>query len=321
MKEKEPIRHFSDNVRDYAHKIVETHGHILSIDNVSLGGNLVEELQIFKRLTTSHYEPVVDMRITSENELGLTLYLDVINFCYRNPYSKNDYVYTDPEGKRIARATGLRTAMLNADVNWGNTHDVSKMNPKKWSEIIQLDNNKDFYLGENRGKRISEFAWKLSKAGFKNITDFLTFTEYDAEIILPILDQSRYFNDEFKKRSQLAVNMLNGVLKSRLGKELIGIENLTVMADYRLPQVMYNFGAIKLSENLYDKLTKQEIIESGSPEELALRAASVVIGEKLSKILGINEGEVDTLLWNLAQKMSKQNKLIIPHMLVATDKY
>ncbi len=321
MKEKEPSRHFSDDVRDYSHKIVDTHKDILTIDDFILESTFASELRKFQESSKSVGDPFATETLTPENELGLNLFLDVVNFCYSNPYSHEDYIYTTKDGNTIKRSTGLKTAMSESEVNWGNTREVSKISQNEWANVVQLDKNKDFYLGQDRGKRITELAAKLAQSGFKKITDFLAFSEYDTEIMLPILDKSGYFDDRFKKRSQLAISMMNGVLKRRFNKEFSGIANLTIMADYRLPQVMYNSGAIKLSEGLLTKLTRQEVLEDNSPGELALRAASVVIGEKLAKILGTNETEIDTLLWTLSQKMAKEGTLTIPHMLVATDKY
>lgn len=321
MKELEPNIFYSDRVRDYSRKVVMENRDIVTIDDKSVENELVGNLSEFKNLLKESDDPFATDELSPENELGLSLFLDVVNFCYCNPYSKRDYIYIDMRGKSIGRARGLKAAMTEAEVNWGSTREVSKISPTEWSKMIQLGSNKDFYLGEDRGKRISEFAGKLFQSGFKNISHFLTFAEFNTEYLLPVLDKSGYFDDEFQKRSQLAISMMNGVLKRRFDKEFKGLDTLTIMADYRLPQVMYNFGAIKLPEELKDKLMKQEIIESGSPTEISLRAASVVVGEKVSKLMDINESEVDSLLWTLSQKMSDEKKLTIPHMLVATDKY
>lgn len=321
MKDREPIRYFSDSVRDYSHKIVETHRDLLLIDNSILESTFADDLRKFQESSKLSSDPFATENLTAENELGLNLFLDVINFCFSSPYSHNDYIYTDKSGGVIKRSTGLKAAMSDAEINWGNTREVAKISENQWTNVVQLDKNKDFYLGIDRGKRIAEFAGKMAQSGFKYVTNFLDFAQYDTEIVLPILDKSGYFDDKFQKRSQLAIRMMNGVLKRRFDKEFKGTENLTIMADYRLPQVMYNFGAIKLSEGLLEKLTRQEVLESDSPEELVLRAASVVVGENISKILSINENEVDALLWTLSQKMAKEGALKIPHMLVATDMY
>lgn len=320
MAEKETTRTFSNKVREYSRNVIDTlSNNIISIDYNSVELNLLSKLRDFQKSSKSE-QNFVDTTLTAENELGLNLFLNVVNFCYKNPFTSNEYKYKNRSGEAIKRATGLKAAMTDADVNWGSLVEVAGLNDKKWSEIVQLENNKDFYLGADRGSRITEMAGKMLRS-FNNISEFLEFAEYDAEKVLPILGRSGYFTDEFQKRSQLAVSMMNGVLKSRFQKELKGVDSLTVMADYRLPQVMYNFGAIELSSGLKDNLMKHNVIESGSPEELSLRAASVLIGERLSKLMGINENDVDQLLWTLSQKMSAAGELKIPHMLVATDKY
>lgn len=311
---------YNDRVRDYSREILNVSGDILQI-NERFEIDLANQLIIQKAEINENHNLLVDATISEDNELGLTLFLDVVNFCYQNPFSKEVYVYASPDGKFIKRATGLKAAMRDSKINWGNTREVSQISSAQWNDVIQLDRNKDFYLGMDRGTRIAEFAGKLSSSGFKSVMDLLIFSEYDAGTLLPILAKSGYFNDDFQKRSQLAINMMDGVLKRRFDRELKNTTDLTVMADYRLPQIMYNFGVIELSTSLKQKLLDQKVIDSGSPEELALRAASVIIGEKLSKLLKINECDVDNLLWNLAHKMEDEKRLAIPHMLVATDKY
>jgi len=319
--EREIGRVFTDSVRELSRKIVDASSEILTINNEALERDLASRLQTLQNEPKSNSDLFADESLSPENELGLNLFLDVVNFCYQNPYTQKSYEYINKEGKSKSRSTGLKAAMAESGINWGNTKEVADLTPEKWAEIIQLDKNKEFYLGTERGKRIAGFAFTLAAHGFKNITGFLTYVEYDTENLLPTLNGSGYFTDEFAKRSQLSVNMMDGVLKRRFSKEFKGMETLTVMADYRLPQLMYNFGTIELAENLRAKLMKQEIIETRSPEELALRAATITVGEKLSKLMGMSEGQVDSLLWTLAGDLGRNGKLTIPHMLVPTDKY
>jgi len=321
MKEKEPKVVFTDRVREMSHKIVERSTDILTVNNLLIETDLVKRLQEFQNTPKTGPDPFVEDYLAPENELGLNLFLDVVNFCYRDPVSRQDYVYVNKEGQKKPRSIGLKAAMPEADINWGSIAEVANIDPEKWREIIQLDKNQDFYLGAERGKRISLFAKKLFFSGSSDITDFLISAKYDTDLLLPALENSGFFTDEFQKRSQLAVNMMDGVLRRRFSLQIKGTENLTIMADYRLPQLMYNFGAINLNEKLKDKLMSEEIIESGSDDERALRAASVVIGEKLSNIMELPEGKIDSLLWKMAVDMGLKGLFEIPHMLVATDKY
>jgi len=319
--ERETGKFFTDGVRELAHRIVDTSTEILAIDHEVLEQDLLKRLQVYQNELKNRPDPFTDEILSPENELGLNLFLNVANFCFQVPQTSKSYSYTNKEGKVLPRFTGLKAAMVESGVNWGNTMEVSNLSSKKWAGIIQLKRNKEFYLGAERGRRMAEFALTFDHSGFRNITEFLALCVYDTEILLPVLSNSGYFSDEFQKRSQLAVNMMNGVLKRRFNTEFKGMDTLTVMADYRLPQLMYNFGTIKLSEKLLGQLMRQEVIETGSSEERVLRAATIVVGEKLSKLMGIPEGQVDSLLWGLAVDLGRDGKLIIPHMLVPTDKY
>jgi hypothetical protein len=139
--------------------------------------------------------------------------------------------------------------------------------------------------------------------------------------IAQALIDSGYFKDEFLKRAQVALKMMGAVTAGHLGRGLNGINELTCMADYRIPQVFYNLGVVRLSSGLELLLIRQEPILSGSRAELALRATVIVIGLKLAGMMANCEAEVDTLLWEFSQQMDKSGQMKIPHMLVATDKY
>ena len=133
--------------------------------------------------------------------------------------------------------------------------------------------------------------------------------------------ESGFFKDEFLKRAQVGLKMMDTVAARRMGRGLTGINELTCMADYRIPQVFYNLGTVRLSAGLEAQLIRQEPILSGSREELALRATVIVIGLVLAGLMTICEADVDTLLWEFSQQMDKSGQIKIPHMLVATDKY
>lgn len=315
----ERIKTSAKDLRIVASEILENSHDILQINSEAVDGVLTESLRSFDsaNLSTEFSED----SLSAEDELGLNLFFNVVNFCYQNPYTKTDYVYRSSQGSKVFRSTGLKKAMTESGISWYSTSEVANMTAEKWRSVAQLDENSDFFMGEERGTRIARFAHNLEKMGFLDVNQFLSAAKYDTKFILAFLNGTPFFKDEFQKRSQLAVNMLDGVLKRRFGSNITGTENLTVMADYRLPQLMYNMEAINLSEELNQKLLDGEILETGSPDEKALRAASIVIGKKLSDNLGITEGKTDSLLWTLAVTLGRQNKMTIPHMLVATDKY
>lgn len=53
------------------------------------------------------------------------------------------------------------------------------------------------------------------------------------------------------------------------------IDTLTMFADYRIPQVLYYFGAIRYSDHLMKLLKQGHLLQNGCDEEIEIRAASI----------------------------------------------
>lgn len=319
MKEKVSITPSPDSVRELSKKILEESADLLKIDLNSVNQVLVPRLQRF--MLDSHPSTTREGNdLSLQESLGVTLFYNVINFCYKDPENGHEYEFRK-DGKVIKRSTGLFIAMMSADINWGDFLNVANLTPEKWAELTQIDENNTMFLGMDRGRRIKLFANKLVKDGFYSPGDFLEAMNFDTDNILPYLADSGFFTDDFLKRAQLNIRMLDDVFKQY---KVAGIKNtnkLTAMADYRIPQVFYNLGAVIISPKLEMLLEGQYPIEPGSREEKALRATVPVIAEHVAKALNIEEGYADTLLWTLSQVMAKNNELPVPHMIVATDAY
>ena len=90
-----------------------------------------------------------------------------------------------------------------------------------------------------------------------------------------------------------------------------GKEQLTMFADYRVPQVLRHLGIMEYSEALATKIDNCEELSHGGSDEIEIRAATVVAVERiLAKIsedpaltVAIKHSyEVDWLLWQLGEK-------------------
>lgn len=316
MAEREPQTSLPNGVRELSREILLQYPNILSINNNVLESSFVPKVSGYaqKSFNNASFQ---EEDMSQARELGLALFLDVVNFCFQNPYTKEKYTYTSPDGKKISGSSGLKAAMKNSDIDWANINNVSGISNSKWLEMIQFDHNRGLYIAANRGRRIVGFANFLHNEGINDLQYLLDRNVYDTGKILDFLDFSGYFTDPFHKRSQLAVNMIDQILKRTSDKSICSTETLTVMADYRLPQLMYNLGAIELSPKLEYLLRSQITIYPNTPEEKSLRAASIIIGEKTARALGVTEGQVDSYLWSMARETPQE----IPHMLVPTDCY
>ena len=106
----------------------------------------------------------------------------------------------------------------------------------------------------------------------------------------------------FPKRAQIAAADLwgSGAI------DFPDIDQLTCFADYKLPQALRHLGALEYSEHLARKVDDWVELEPGAPEEVEIRAATVVAVEELRDRLGaagrrLTALEVDWMLWSYAQ--------------------
>jgi hypothetical protein len=307
------------SVRTMAKDIIFHSTDLLTIDPSVVSGLLNQNLEKFQSRRTDNL--LTTPWLSWECELGLCLFFNSVNFCYREPSSGKEYRFTTRDGRPLKRTAAFFTALSESGLDWNDLNQVAALSPASWLELTQLGENNNLYLGLERRERIVGLANFMISMGIKTVLGFIEINNFDSLKITQALIESGFFKDEFLKRVQVALKMMDAVLEVRNGRGLNGIDQLTCMADYRIPQVLYNLDTVKLSPDLEGQLTRLEPVISGSRTELALRATVIVIGLQLANLMGINEAEVDTLLWEYSQQMDKTGQMNIPHMLVATDKY
>ena len=78
---------------------------------------------------------------------------------------------------------------------------------------------------------------------------------------------------------------------------LEGLDDLTVFADYRLPQLFRHWGIFELSGPLTQDIEALREVPAGSVEEVELRAATVCAGDRLARALGVSAWRLDYYLW------------------------
>lgn len=93
------------------------------------------------------------------------------------------------------------------------------------------------------------------------------------------------------------------------------IDQLTMFADYRVPQVLNYFKLLKYSDELLDLLNKNPHLEVGSEVECEIRGNSIAAVEKLKNYLSSNANAVliDFCLWDYAKQYEDKMKHIPIH--------
>ena len=113
-------------------------------------------------------------------------------------------------------------------------------------------------------------------------------------------DVARYgeLDVPFLKRAQLCVAELASALPDRLG--LFGdLSSLTMFADNLVAHVLRMDGLLHYAQDLLERIELGELLESGSAEEVEIRACEVQAVEELCGALGgqVSPRELDFWLW------------------------
>ncbi len=306
-------------VREHARDVLKDSSDILTLDTKAIDTNLIPRLEELHKVWTKL--PFTRGHRPFDQDLGLVVFYNVMNFCFQDPKTKHEYTYTTQAGKKLTRSTAFFDALSEAPVDWNDPKAVRRITLEKWMKWTQQSDKNVLYMGKERLEKAIGFANFLIEKGYPSVVAFVEADQLDAQNMIYAFIESGYYGDEFLKRAQLTIRSINEIMIAHRHLHIKRVELLTCMADYRLPQVFYNTGVVLLSDRLKKRLQNQEEILDGSSEEKALRATVIVVGEYIAKKMNLPEASIDRLLWELSQEMASEGELPIPHMLVATDKY
>jgi hypothetical protein len=288
-------------------------------NNVSIDTAMLERVAPViarDRKITLNYNPIAASSLPIAQRLGLTLIFSSINYCYVDPDTGHDYIYKK-DGEYRARSTAFVLALIESGAPWDDFAAIAKMTKEQWKHILHLDGRGVvLYDASERIERIGRFA-KYLDGKVSNIDGF--FEQYpNAQAVYCLLFGSGLFEDMYLKRLQVAIMYINDIAKHE-GIRFDAYEKcLTIMADYRLPQVLMEYGVIRLSPDAVRKLESRLT----DPElENAIRAATLIACYDLSNKIGIPEVQIDRILWNKSQSLIASGNTTIPAMRVATRCY
>jgi hypothetical protein len=112
----------------------------------------------------------------------------------------------------------------------------------------------------------------------------------------------------FYKRAQILIADLHGALDGDALGTFHDLDQLTAFADYKVPQILRQFGILEYSPELARTINRLDLIPPGDEREIEIRAATVWAVELLRHAL-TEQGrpmaayEIDWLLWNAAQSL------------------
>lgn len=121
------------------------------------------------------------------------------------------------------------------------------------------------------------------------------------------------FDDPYRKKVQLAIYEIMEFWNFIKGTK-IHMPDMTVAADYQLPKVLEGMGIISYSDEVKNMIASQKELDRDSPEELAIRSATIVACEKIRRFLNVSVPVLDRYLW-----LARNNYSTNFHLTYTTD--
>lgn len=257
---------------------------------------------------------------------GWVLVLDALNFCFWSTHPNPNHRWrVEYRGELYdgywALAAALRRAIDEGRPIW----DPSYLVGLAARDVAHLLRPYDVEMPEiplfpARVTNLHELGQGLL-ATFPNgnpVIQLIEETERSAaSLVMRVATLFPSFNDQtivdgtpvrFFKRAQILAADLHGAF----GGEGLGafddLEILTAFADYKVPQVLRRFGVLVYDDALATTVDNRTLIAAGSPEEVAIRAATVWGCELIRRALvargkPLRAFEIDWALWLAGQSL------------------
>ncbi len=246
-------------------------------------------------------------------DLPLILTEDAANFCFWAEQDKLKWTVEWPIGTFqdgwyalvacFRRALAEGTPIL--DAGYLRTLTLAQV-----KHFFRSSNEAVIPLLEERLANLREVGEVLTSRFHGSFTHWLSTTDYSApNVVHRLATDFPSFRDVsvhtgqpvyFYKRAQWGAHALSYIS----GLTITQLDQLAAFADYKLPQILRQFGVFSYAPQLAKLIDTYTLIPSGSPAELEIRAATVWAVELLHQRLGISAADVDNALWHLSQNLA-----------------
>lgn len=265
--------------------------------------------------------------LTLNQKANFLLILHSIGFSFwGNPKWTINYKDNSYDG-----AYGLIAALVRAIDNGYPVLDynyLSNINEEDLNKI--LEGNIQIPLFFERLNILREIGRIVSSKFDGDFTNCLNNVESDVDLLNIIIESFQSFEDKsnykgreipFYKRAQLLTADIYQVISDRK-YGIHNLNNLTALADYKIPQILRHFGILEYSNDLTYMIDNKIEIPAHSEFENEIRANTVWAVEIMKgiikeKIEDINSLMIDDILW----LMSQDNKGVKPYHLTRTICY
>ncbi len=249
--------------------------------------------------------------------------LDALNFCFwADPgQPKWSVQYEDEELSGYwALAASLKRA-YEEGVPITNAEFLATISSKTVANIFRGEQT--IPLFQQRVKHLREVGIILNEKYDGTFVNVLQKADRSAvKLVKEVVSNFPSFNDiatyqgqtvYLYKRVQLLAADLNGAFEGEGHGEFVDLDQLTIFADYKLPQVLRHYHVLEYDEYLSNMVDNYMHFVPGSPEEVEIRAATIHAVEIIRQSLtnghrSIPAFKLDWWLWTLGQNDITRDK-------------
>jgi hypothetical protein len=245
------------------------------------------------------------------------LVLDTINFCfwpmpgdprweisYNGEWHSGYYALAVCLTKAVEEGIPITDARYLSELSQGELKRILAGRGK-----LQLMEQRLTNLNELGQALLSGFNGKAHRLVEAAHNSAVALARLLSEKLTSFRDISQYHGQDvvFLKRAQLFAADLYGAFGGDKWGAFGDMDQLTVFADYKLPQVLRHLGILQYSRQLAQKVDQEILLEPRGMEEIEIRANTVWTVELIRQELtwagtNMKAFELDSILWNMGQQ-------------------
>lgn len=253
---------------------------------------------------------------SGEERVAYLLVLDSLNFCFW-PASGMDKWEIEYGSRRLsgyyALAASLKQA-IESGIPITRADYLAELSTSKLRKVLggqgelQLLEDRVQILNEVGQLLVEDHDGKAHQLVEVSGMSAVTLARLLAERLSSFRDVAEYMGHEvfFYKRAQIFAADLYGAFDGKGWGSLMDMGKLTAFADYKLPQVLRHLGVLSYTQALAQAVDQKIPLETGSPEEVEIRANTIWAVELIRRELEqlgteLMAFEIDWILWNMGQ--------------------
>ncbi|XP_043277232.1 queuosine salvage protein [Venturia canescens] len=216
--------------------------------------------------------------------------LDTLNFSFWSPSSERKWKVNGQTGY-FALCAAIKRA-IDEKVPITSPNYYGSITNEELARILRGDDpNYVAPMIEERVKNLQEVGKILVEKYNSTFVNFVQSCNGSAEELLKkIVNEFECYRDEadfhgtrvsFYKRAQILIGDIWACFRGKDVGEFKDIDKITMFADYRIPQVLLHFGAMRYSNPLLSALQTGTELLPGSLEEIEIRGCSIEVVERV----------------------------------------